>query len=258
MTTSRAHAGSPWLRRLRAPAAPRLRVICFPHAGGGASVYARWAASLPESIELLAVQPPGREERVREPLVCRMEDLVPPLASAIAPLLDERPTLFFGHSLGALVAFEVGRRLEAIPGPGPCHLVVSGLRAPHVPDRRRRHRLPDDRLLADIGALGGLPEELRRHPELLPRITAVLRGDLAIAETYSYAGGLPLACGVSALGGEDDGEVTVAELGEWQRHGRGAFEVRSYPGGHFYLHDPASGALTDLHRLFTRFLAPAT
>ncbi len=175
----------------------RARLFCLAHAGGGASFFRPWAAALPSHIELCAVQLPGREQRFAEPCFEALEPLLDALIPALTPLFDW-PFALFGHSLGALVAFELARRLEAAGTP-PLGLAASAFRAPHLPAERRLSELPDTEFVAEIAGLGGMPGELLDHPELLETILPALRADFAIAERYRFAPGPKLAVPVAAM-----------------------------------------------------------
>jgi medium-chain acyl-[acyl-carrier-protein] hydrolase len=138
--------------------------------------------------------------------------------------------------MGALIGFELARALRAAGEPGPVHLIVSGFRAPHLPDRHPAvHELPDDELVARLRRLGGTPPEVLREPELLELMLPLLRADLGICETYRYEAGEPLDCSLTAFGGVEDREVNREELSAWESHGRGPFALHMFPGGHFFL-----------------------
>lgn len=234
-----------WIARLAAPASPAARLVAFAHAGGGASSFAAWRRALPADVELLAVQLPGREGRAAEPAAGAVADIV----AQVAPLLAAAaaaPTVYLGHSMGALLAFECAR---AAP---PAHLVVSGRDAAHLPDPRARCHLDDDALLADMVALGGMPAELLSEPELVRRLLAVLRADLVLAEGHAHRAGAPLPCPITALRGRDDPETTAAGVDAWREHTAAAFCALDFPGGHFFLHDRAGGAFAAVAALLRR------
>ncbi|GLY35089.1 thioesterase [Amycolatopsis sp. NBRC 101858] len=226
MTDSRTR----WLKRFHpaAPGAPRL--VCFPHAGGAASAFHPLSAVLAPAVDVLAVQYPGRQERHAEPLVDDLFVLADRLADVLAAEVSG-PVVFFGHSMGASLAFEVARRL------GPAGLVVSGRRAPSsfpggpVPERS------DDELLADVRRIGGTDPRVLAHPELLRVVLPVLRNDYRAAESYHHRPGPDVECPVLALFGDSDPRVTEAEARRWGEHTSGPFELKAFPGGHFYLND---------------------
>lgn len=193
------------------------------------------------------VQLPGRGSRFREAPLRRVEDLVPALAEGLAPLLDV-PFALFGHSMGAVVAFEVARELRRRGGPAPVLLAVSGHQAPRRPEVEPPFsHLPDAAFLEELRRrYDGIPAEVLAEKELLQLLLPVLRADIQVLETYAYAGEPPLDCPISCLGGEDDPHVSVADLEAWSDETSGGLRVRTFPGGHFFV---ASARSEVLHAL---------
>lgn len=224
-----------WLAGEPAPDAP-MRLFCFPHAGAGPSTYRPWSAALaPAGISVCPIQLPGREARFGEAPVDRWEPIVEAITRSITPHLD-RPFALFGHSLGALLAFEVARSLRRRRAPLPAHLYVSGRIAPHLRDPRPLlHVLPDAELIAELTELGGMPALVLDNPELLALHLPVVRADLAVNETYRYRAETPLSTTLTALGGDADPKVQATELAAWAEHTTARFTQRTAPGGHFYL-----------------------
>jgi medium-chain acyl-[acyl-carrier-protein] hydrolase len=210
-------------------------LFLLPFAGAGASAFRAWPAALPPDIEIYALQPPGRENRIAEPPVGSLLDLVRALADDISDLVLE-PFAFFGHSMGALVAFELSRELRRRGQNEPVHLVVSGFRAPHLPPRQPPlHRLTDDRLIDELRGLGGTPPEIFDQPDLLDLVLPTLRADLAVSETYHYRSEPPLSCRISAWGGRQDPYLNETELHSWSATTSGPFTVQRFNGGHMYI-----------------------
>ncbi|HET6694524.1 MAG TPA: alpha/beta fold hydrolase [Pedococcus sp.] len=232
MTTGRS-ASDRWL--LRQPADLPMRLFCFPHAGAGASAYGSWAGALASAgVDVCPVQLPGRENRFREPRHHRLEPLLEALVSALQRHLD-RPYALFGHSLGALLAYELARFLSGV-GVGPDRLLVSGRIAPQLSDPRPpMHGLPDAELVARLRELGGIPDAVLESPELLALQLPTLRADLAVNETYRHVPGPPLDLPVTAFGGDRDPKVAVAELHAWRRTTRAGFRASLLPGDHFFV-----------------------
>jgi medium-chain acyl-[acyl-carrier-protein] hydrolase len=191
---------------------------------------------MPPEIEVGAIHLPGREGRLREPAFTRIEPLVDEVAAGLRPYLD-RPYALFGHSMGALVAFELARRFREEGWGEPTHLFVSGRRAAHLPPRHPAiAHLPDAEFVEEIGRrYNGIPDEVLRHPDLLALLLPGLRADLTLIEAYGHRPGNPLECSISAYGGIADPEATPAELVGWRQHTRGALSVRMFPGGHFFV-----------------------
>jgi medium-chain acyl-[acyl-carrier-protein] hydrolase len=212
-----------------------VRLFCFNHAGGGPAFFRPWRKALAPDVDVRPVQLPGRESRFDEPPYRRLDQLLDPLCAALTPYLDG-PYALFGHSMGALVAYEVARRLTGRVGPAPSCLVVSGRRGPHVPDNRPHlHGLPDDQFLAGVGRLGGLPREVLDQRDLVEMVLPTLRADYELCETYRPLPGGRLTCPVAAYLGTADTEVDRAGLEGWRQETTGEFTVRIFPGDHFYL-----------------------
>ncbi len=211
-----------------------LRLFCLPYAGGGLPAFRGWADGLPPAIEVWPAQLPGRGARINEPPFTRMELLVEWLAGEIIPLLD-RPSVFFGHSLGALAAFELARELRRAGQPEPVHLFLSGCGAPHLPSTRPPiHALPQDEFLAELRRLNGTPASLLENDELMRLLLPALRADFAVRETYQYRPEPPLDCPLSAFGGSQDARVSREALEGWREHTTGAFSLRMFAGDHFF------------------------
>ncbi|WP_438297239.1 thioesterase II family protein [Streptomyces sp. HUAS TT7] len=218
-----------------APRAAACELYCFPHGGGTAAEYLRWARGL-RTARVHAVQLPGRVPRLHEDVPGSMRELVEAFVTEVP--LATGPFAFFGHSLGALFAYEVTRALAAASRPLPDRLVVSGFRAPHLPHPDMQiHRLPDDELLDTVARLhDGLPDEVLASAELREMAARALRADYRILETYVWDAGDPLPVPLTVFGGEDD-RITPGELEAWAEHTSAGVSVRRFPGGHFYLRE---------------------
>jgi surfactin synthase thioesterase subunit len=250
--------GSPWVRRLSpSPARGGPRLLCFPHAGGAASYFAPLARALPAStdadagagIEVLGLQYPGRQDRLSEPAL----DSIPALVEAIVPELRgwlDRPFALFGHSMGAIVAFEVALALEQ-QDVEPLGLLASGRRAPSTWRDEHVHRGGDDRILAEVTRLAGTPSQLFADDDVRQMMLPALRADYKAIETYVWEPGRPLHCPIWALVGETDPLTTVHEAAAWSAHTTGPFQLRTFPGSHFYFATPTP----DLVALLTQILA---
>ncbi|MET8628246.1 thioesterase domain-containing protein [Kitasatospora sp. NPDC004669] len=237
-----ARPGSPWLMRPVPRPGARLTLYCLPHAGGGASSYRGWPHGLPEWVEVVAVQLPGRENRIRERSAIDLDTL----AEAVAADHRGAPYALFGHSNGALLAFELAHLLAG-SGPGPAYLGVSG--SPHPALAAPRHevsRFTDEALLDWMVEQGGVSEQLLAQPDLLELALPAVRADLAWLEAYRHRPRTPLSCPLSAFAGETDGRVPGDELTAWSAETTAGFAVRRYPGGHFYLIEGLPALLGDL------------
>jgi len=213
-----------------------LRLFCFPHAGGGAASFHPFAALLPPSIEMVAVQLPGRETRLGEAPFRAMPPLIAALQQGLAPACD-KPFAFFGHSMGALVAFELARALRRDGLPLPGTIVVSGRRSPTVPNTEAPlHVLPDAAFVeALVRRYDAIPRVIREEPELMALFIPVMKADFATFETHRHQVEPPLPCGVSLYGGRSDPQTP--QMADWATLFAGPARTRLFEGGHFYLAD---------------------
>ena len=224
---------SPWLTVQRHSTEAHLRLFCFPYAGGGASIFSGWSKALPSSVEVCTVQLPGRENRLGEIPLTHMPDLVEQLSVALGPWLD-KPFALFGHSLGALIAFEWLRCLP--PRYQPVHFFLSACPAPETPRPAPLHSLPDGEFIDALqNRYQQIPQAILQDPEMMGLFLPVLRADFTLYETYTYVAGMPLACPVCAFGGLQDHLSNRAQLTAWHPYTSSVFTQRMFPGGHFFL-----------------------
>ncbi|WP_320778678.1 thioesterase II family protein [Streptomyces sp. CRN 30] len=227
-----------WLRRFHPSPDAAARLVCFPHAGGSAAYYHWLSRLLHPRVEVLAVQYPGRQERRAEPQLTDIDTLAAAVADVLAPRWDGERPAFFGHSMGAVVAFEAALLLRERTGTEPSALFVSGRRAPSAVHEGRLHLADDAELLAEMVRQGGTPAAVLDEPELVEMILPTLRGDYRAIETYRHRPGrAALKAPVTVLVGADDPKVTVAGAEGWRKHTDGPTEVLAFSGGHFFLGD---------------------
>jgi medium-chain acyl-[acyl-carrier-protein] hydrolase len=232
----------------------RLRLFCFPYAGGGASVYRTWGDDLPPAVEVCPVQLPGRESRMSERAYTNIDDLVAAAIPVLTPFFD-RPFALFGHSMGSLIAFELARALRDRGGPQPLHLFASGHRAPQLSkDEAPIYNLPEDQFIEELRQFNGTPELVLQNAELMTLLLPVLRADFELVGTYQVKPGPPLSIPISAFGGVDDHEVSPEALAAWQAETAGPFSRRLYPGDHFFIHSARDSLLRDVSADLTRLL----
>lgn len=213
----------------------QMRLFCFPYAGGTATIYRNWPDLIVGSVEVCVIHLPGRAGRLQEPPFTRLLSLVPEIAPAIRPFLD-KPYAFFGHSMGALISFELARQLRNDRAPAPVQLFLSGRSAPHLPDvDPRTFDLPETEFIDELRRLNGTPKEVLEHPELMHLMIPLLRADFSVCQTYEYEPGPPLDTPLTVFGGLQDYEVPREHLEGWRQHTNSAFKLRMLPGDHFFL-----------------------
>ena len=210
------------------------QLFCLPYAGGGASRFLPLARQLAPAIEVLPVQPPGREARLREPPARHASEIVDALLPSLLPRLD-RPYAVLGYSLGALVGFELVRALAREGAPPPIGLIAAAA----VPPPRRvraehRSRLADAELAAVIGDMGGTPSQVLQDPDLLAMVLPLMRADLTVWETYECPFDAQVNCPVAAYGGRDDPGTPANRLRHWHDATTATARLRMFDGGHFF------------------------
>ncbi len=230
---------SPWLPFKSPVQAARLRLFCLPHAGGGAREFYSWGTALPPLVDLCPVLLPGRETRFTEYRFTDIAPLTDAIVAAWTPWLDI-PYAIFGHSMGALLAFECARRLRNAGHPAPQWLFLSGRRAPDGhPDPHPLHALPDTRFLEQLHRIyQGIPQELLENPEIMAVFLPTLRADISVVESFRFEEQEPLDCPITVFAGQDDASVSWQQLFAWRRQTRRAFAAHIFPGGHFYPREP--------------------
>jgi medium-chain acyl-[acyl-carrier-protein] hydrolase len=241
---------SPWIALHWPRACARLRLFCLPFAGGGASSYRTWSSQLPAHIEVAPVQLPGREGRLAEDPLRRMDDLVEALIEALLPWMQELPFAFFGHSLGAIVALEAARAVARRQAPLPAHVILGARPAPHLRLRRAPVAgLSRESLKQWLREVNGTPEAVLQNREIMDLILPVLRADLDMDDNYSSSADPPLACPLTVLGGMRDQEATPEELEPWSAYTSNRFTLRLLDGDHFFpfnqAQSPALAAVAD-------------
>jgi medium-chain acyl-[acyl-carrier-protein] hydrolase len=214
-----------------------LRIFCLPYAGAGSSRYFRWSSYFPADVEICPVLLPGREGRLREQPFNDLQSLVHTIADALAGAID-RPFALFGHSMGALISFELARCFRRELNVLPFHLFASGHRAPQLPDPDPHvHRLPDAQFCERVRRIGGATEAVLDHRELMALMLPMLRADFELCETYTYYPERPLECPISAFGGLDDATTPLEHLSAWEQQTDDSLVLRMFAGGHLFLND---------------------
>ena len=246
-----------WFRALTPRPRSSVRLFCFPYAGGSAAIFHDWARGLPPDVEVCAAMLPGRGSRMLDAPLTRIPLMVEHLSDAITPYLD-KPFAFVGHSMGALIGFELARCLRRKAGVQPAQLFVSGCRAPHLPDPAPPpYNLPDPELIEFLRELNGMPEEILEHAELMALLLPILRADLEAVATYAYADGRPLGCPISAYGGLRDPRAKRENLAAWREQTTAGFILRMFDGDHFFIHQAAPRFISTLGRELSRLTGEA-
>ncbi|MFE6520895.1 thioesterase II family protein [Streptomyces sp. NPDC057794] len=249
--TPRAVRAHGWIVGTRRPATPAVRLFCLPYAGGGASTYSAWPALFPDEVDVCPVELPGRLTRWSETAFDRAEPLVEALATALEAELDV-PYALFGHSMGALLAFELARALRRRGADEPRILFVSGGPAPQLPRRLPQiHDELDDVVVDRLRNLGAVPEDVYAEPELLELLLPTIRADFSVVETYKHQPEPPLGCPVVAFAGTEDREVPPELVASWHEQTTGGFTHHILPGDHFFLHSARTALLNTVRTALT-------
>lgn len=219
----------------------KIRLFCFPYAGGSAAVYLQWKDFLDKSIHLYPVELAGRGQRIGQPLYHSLEEAVDDIFGQIRFDLLHLPYAFYGHSMGTLLAYHLSLKIRQKSYPGPAHVFFSGRGAPHIrrPDKQPYHDLPHDEFRQKVMDLGGTPKEFFQVPELMEALLPMLRNDFRLTWEYRVDAHniSPLNCDISILTGNDD-DLTPRQIDEWKQYTRYNSRFHTFEGGHFFLHSP--------------------
>ena len=228
------YPGKEWFKFSKRNSPALFRLFCFPHAGSGAAIFHNWLEKFPPEIEICPIQLPGRENRLQEPPFTRLKPLIQTLIPLLEPYL-ELPFGFFGHSMGALISFELARELRRRNLLVPSYLFVSSCRAPQVPDfDLPTHKLPETKFLKALSSYKGIPEKILQDSELMQMYLPTLRADFEILETYFYTREIPLESDIYVFGGLEDAKVSRQQLADWQKQTQTNFSLQMFVGDHFF------------------------
>jgi pyochelin biosynthetic protein PchC len=234
-----------WLRRYSDTRGAAVRLVCFPHAGGAANFFRSWPDALGPRVDVVAVQYPGRHDRMGVPCEDTMAGAVTPIAHALAEPGD-RPTVFFGHSMGAAIAFEVALELERGNGPAPREIVVSAREAPDSAHRRPEDFRTDEDIIAEVRRLGGVSAELIDNEDFRSFAMPALRGDFRLITGYRPDPARAVRAALTAYVGDRDPDLSEEDMRAWAKYTTGDFACRVFPGDHFYLAERPEEVLADL------------
>lgn len=228
---------TPWIipppQRFDAP----LRLFCFPPAGAGAFLFRPWLTYSSAEIEIFAIQLPGREHRLKEPCFTQLEPLIQALTEAVIPTLEQGKFAFFGHSMGALIAFELTRELRRQGSVLPEHLFVCGRRAPQIPIDHPLYPESDSILIEALRQYGGTPEAVLQNADLMELFLPIFRSDLRVNEKYQYQSKIPLELPITMFGAMNDSVATPEQFEQWKEHTSARFDLQLFEGGHMFFKD---------------------
>ncbi|MFT5757213.1 MAG: medium-chain acyl-[acyl-carrier-protein] hydrolase [Alteromonadaceae bacterium] len=231
-----------------------LKLICFPYAGGSTSTYLSWVNYLPSNVELVIIQAPGRGSRIFEPLYSDMTALTDELVRLIPNVLN-KPYIFYGHSLGSRVAFELMDKLSKLKHSSPQHFIASGSRGPHkLSEKKKVAHLPDSEFIDELYRLNGTPKAVIDNKELMDLFLPVLKADFGIAEQYCYSGNTIFECPVSVFGGNEDIDIKSTDLICWQEHFSMKVDLHLISGNHFFVDSNKEVVLQKVNDIITKTL----
>jgi len=235
-----------------------IRLFCFPYAAGNAATYVSWHERLPEEVELVAIQPPGRASRIEEKGIESMQELVEELCCHIEPLID-RPYVLFGHSLGSRIAFEFALEAQKRNWRLPSHFIASGSNAPYVCRQHKRiHHLNDEAFVEGLKRFQGPTEIIANNPKLLELFMPLLRADFSVADTYYRSAEEKLSCEASIFGGDEDTDAPEHQLSTWQAHLlREISEIVVFRGNHFYIENNKNSVIDSLNLILNNVIQDA-
>jgi medium-chain acyl-[acyl-carrier-protein] hydrolase len=247
---------SPWLPRTTTKVDSKLRLFCFPYAGGTAHIYRGWDSSLPPAIEVCAVELPGRARRMREPAAKNLRLLVQSMAAALLPYFD-KPFAFYGHSMGALISFELARELRRTHQLQPVHMFVAACLPPQSLRRRERvtYNLPESLFIDEVRHYNGTPKEVLEYSDELMQLTLpLLRADFEACQTYEYIEEQPLACPLTVVGGLQDRKLSRSDLDGWREQTASTCAVEMLSGDHLFVNTAQIWVLRLLSKTLANYI----
>ncbi|MDJ0507842.1 MAG: thioesterase domain-containing protein [Crocosphaera sp.] len=241
---------NPWIKFPPLNDQAKYRLFCFPYAGGGSNIFRRWPTQLSKMVEVCSIRLPGRERRIRETSITNLDCLLETMTPYLLPYLD-KPFAFFGHSMGALISFELARYLFKNQGLCPFHLFISAYRYPKIKKSQPpMSNLPESLFIEEIRRLNGTPQAVLEEEELMKILVPILRADFSILETYVYQDYHPLNCPITVFGGLEDKRITKEELEAWSEGTQVSCSLNMFPGDHFFINSQASNMLPIIDQAF--------
>lgn len=236
-----------WFKNFKAIPNCKMRMFCFPHAGGTAQDYKKWAMYLPDDAELYAAQLPGRAERITEAFCADFYTLISNLASNILTFINT-PYFFVGHSLGGSIAFEVAKAIRKLHYPLPKRLFIIGRNGPNIPENNPTYNLPDEMLIDYLRIQSGTSEKLLEDKDIMQFFLPIVRNDMKLADTYHdlYKKEEPLSCPINVFWGTEETHMKLNELEDWKNETYGTFTIDQFDGHHFFLHNQTEKVISKI------------
>lgn len=225
---------NPWFINFKKNPLKKIHLFCFHHSGGGASIFHSWIEHLSSSIEMIAIQLPGRESRFSEKLTNNLTEILENLSEGFNTF-KETPFFLFGHSLGGLLAYEFAKKVYKKYSLSPKHLIVSATKAPHIPRKRALHSLDDRDLKEQLKIFNGIDDKILHNEELLQLFFPIIRSDFSISENYINHTIIPIPCNITHLSGKNDKTINQHEILEWGKYTTADFKNLTFEGGHFFI-----------------------
>jgi surfactin synthase thioesterase subunit len=242
-----------WITCPQPKSQAKLRLYCLPFAGGGASIYHSWGKLLGSDIEVCPIQLPARENRYSETAYKNVELLAGVLAEKLK-MHSHKPFAIYGHSMGALLAFELTRELQRNLAQMPQHLILGAHRAAHLPrNRRELYRLPDSLFIEELSKLGGFPAEVLSSSELMQFLMPTLKSDFELCETYQFKESEPLNCTIHCLAGKHDIEASPAVMSQWNIHTAAETFSHVFDAGHFFIKSHQNELLKKIQMILSKY-----
>lgn len=227
----------------------KINLFCLPYAGGSARIYQSWSEYLPEFVEVVAIELPGRGRRMQEPAFDSMKALVQELSGALHSQI-EKPYVVLGHSMGSRIGLNALYELHRSGCPLPLHFIASGSAPPHITKERKKiHKLSDDELIKELQSYDGTPEEVINNKELMEIYLPLLRADFAVAEEESTPNLSQLNCNATVFGGTNDSNVSKEDCLAWQEYFSPPIEVSIFEGGHFFIESARNEVIEKVSRI---------
>lgn len=246
--------GDRWLKIFQPNPAAKVRLYCFSHVGGAASIYKHWAGFFSRDIEVCAIQLPGREERKHEVFIDNLDEAVKQLKDIVTA--DNRPFVFFGHSFGSILAYALAVQLKKAGVTPPCALLVSAKTAPHLPHKKSRANMPRIQLIEELVSMGGTPDSILKDEVLMDSVLRIVRADYTVLESFSLARYYDcLACPIVAFEATFDSYTSSAGIDAWSEYTCAGFNKHLVDGGHFYLNDYPAKLFAELNHILNNVVS---